>query len=223
VVQYSLFSLFRQKTDYKYKICLSVSNKDYKIFKSKLKYFIDNGLILNQCSDFLSYKKYLPMIDGLWNGSAITADDDILYKNDWLDNLIYLHTKNSEIFVCATRCHLITTNLGLVMPYANWIHDYKDHIVCSPLLFGTTGSGMIFPPYFFEGLKEDLIDIFLKFPTTDDVWVYFLINYRGYNLIRSEFKYELICFSTNNSLFSINSQFSHNDNAINFLIKYHDI
>jgi hypothetical protein len=128
------------------------------------------GLEIEFCKDLKSYKKLIPSLQKYPNQLIITADDDIVYPFDLVENL-YREYKctNNDIVLCCRVHKMILDKQNLLLPYNKWQFDYQGQET-SMLIFPTGGGGVLYPPYCFHDdiVKEDL---FMNLcPHADDVW-----------------------------------------------------
>lgn len=130
---------------------------------------VSKGLVIEWCDNIKSYKKLIPTLKKYPQYAIVTADDDILYPEDWLQELWDAFLKHPEC-VIAHRIHQFKfTKDKKIAPYNTW----PQNISCSVPLYQNflTGSGgVLYPPFSLhpDVLKEDL---FTKLcAKQDDVW-----------------------------------------------------
>jgi hypothetical protein len=128
------------------------------------------GLEIGFCKDLKSFTKLIPTLQKYSNQLIITADDDIVYPFDLVENLYkeYERTDNNVVLCC--RVHkMIFDKQNLLLPYNKWTSEYQGQET-SMLVFPTGVGGVFYPPHCFH---EDIFkeDLFLKLcPHADDVW-----------------------------------------------------
>lgn len=172
-VYYCLHSLLRQSVKPE-KVVLWLSKTQFPDLSEdipkriiKLKKY---GLDIQFCDDYRSYKKIVPSSQ-LWSDKVlVTADDDTLYPEDWLENLLKTHKQFPENVVCY-RAHEITLNDKEVLPYNKWNGLSMD--IKGPLmkLLPVGVGGVLYPPYYFSGVEFNYEEIKNLAPTTDDIWL----------------------------------------------------
>lgn len=132
------------------------------------------------CEDMKSYKKLIPALNQFKNFNLVTADDDIIYPQDWLEKLYtaYLQTTSEKIIWCH-RAHIIKSVGGTVEQYKNW--DMKCYDTTpSVRVFCTTGGGVFFPRNCFDRyLPDDYMELC---PTADDIWFWGMLVLNGYKI-----------------------------------------
>lgn len=150
-----------------------------------------NGLEIAWCEDIKSYKKLVPVLQSYPNDVIITADDDIIYPNNWLEKLLNAHIKNPKI-IFAHRVHQITFNeKNEINPYLKWNLCVKKP-EASSLLLPTGGAGVLYPPH---SLYIDVSNknLFMNLaPRADDLWFFAMAKLQGtsINLVSDPIKEE---------------------------------
>ena len=126
--------------------------------------------------DLKPHKKYYWALREFSNDLVVTVDDDLLYRNTMIQDLIKAHSRYPQAIV-ASRTHLITFNDdGSRKKYEDWIYEaphYHPRLVGVPSvrLFATTGAGTLFPPSIMPASTFDKNLIMSLCPTTDDIWL----------------------------------------------------
>lgn len=88
----------------------------------------EKGLDIRFCDNIRSFKKVFYTAQEFENDVIVTADDDALYPENWLEGLWDTHEKYPGC-VCCYRAHGITFEGGRVAPYQEWYGlspDKKD-------------------------------------------------------------------------------------------------
>lgn len=126
------------------------------------------GLNIDFCDNLRSYKKLIPTLKKFPEAIIITADDDIIYPEDFVERLYNAYSTNpSKIYFY--RGHKMKVVGNKLLPYKEW--DLEVELKQPSVLNFPTGSGGIL-------YTSDLIDrevlneeVFLRLaPTADDVW-----------------------------------------------------
>ena len=121
-----------------------------------------------------SYSKFVWALHDFPNDIIVTADDDLYYPRDWLENLLAQHERHPDRIV-AHRAHCISFTNGMIAPYHAWKWTVSD----ATCLFPTGGSGALYPP---NSLHSDTTnsDLFLKLcPKADDIWLWAMAILKG--------------------------------------------
>jgi len=160
------------------------------------------------CENTGPYRKLLPSLKGFEKDDLIvTADDDIIYGENWLDGLINEYYKVGEGKECvvATRVRKISYNfLGIRKSYSFWpiinlrCFCQKDFIIN----FG--GGAVLSPSLFKDSDIEDqaFVDVC---PTADDLWYTAMLKNNGVGVqVIPEVMGELVFLSHDDGLVNEN-------------------
>jgi len=142
-----------------------------------LKKQMSRGLEIKFCNDICSYKKLIPSLKLYPNDVIITADDDLFYNVNMIENLVLPYLQNPN-YIYFNRGHKIKFLKDEIAPYNKWEWNINS-IEESPLNFPTSGGGALFPPNSFnqEVLNESVfMDIC---PLADDIWFKAMSLYNG--------------------------------------------
>lgn len=161
------------------KIILHVDEMDKKIVPKSLLSLESENFEIKYCEDLGPYTKSIPLLNNLskinhdydW---VVICDDDIIYPPSWLEDFQLERFQNEKTAI-AHRCHkAFFDRNGDFLPYNSWNKfDIKTYQFG---LFPTGVGGIALPikainPFFFT------TRIFLELaPTSDDVWIYFLLK-----------------------------------------------
>ena len=155
---------------------LEFPNKEQDLQQSVLS-FVPYGLEIAWCEDNIkSYKKLIPTLKAYPDAVIVTADDDVIYPQDWLEKLCRAYIQNPKFIHCH-RAHKISFDAsGALLPYAQW-QSAISHQETSPsfLNFFTGVGGVLYPPRCFH---TDVLDEykFLKFLShQDDIWFWAMV------------------------------------------------
>ena len=142
-----------------------------------LKKQIDRGLQIKFCNDIRSYTKLIPSLKLYPNDVIITADDDLFYNLNMIENLVLPYLQNPN-YIYFNRGHRIKFLKDEIVPYTKWewnINSTEE----SPLNFPTGVGGVLYPPNSFnqEVFNESVfMDIC---PLADDIWFKAMSLYNG--------------------------------------------
>lgn len=216
----TLLSLIQQtvKPD---NILLWIAYEDKSELTSDIRLFEDLGVEICFCEDLKSYKKIIPTLKKYPDSYIVTADDDLYYKKNWLEELLSSWDGNNKTIV-AHRAHRVKFNgSGDIKPYREWGWEYKKDNKASDYNFPTCGAGALFPPNIFH---EDVLEVnqFQKLaPTADDVWLYWMSRLNGAKIKVANNPQPLVEWplSKQNNLWQENILGGKNDEQIEHLIK----
>ena len=136
------------------------------------------GLSIEWCKDLRSFKKLIPALQEYPEDIIVTADDDILYPENWLELLLKGYLGNPDIISCH-RAHTVKYDShGKIQPYGQWRGKCRLSVP-SYLNFPTSGAGCLYPPHC---LHRDVMNIkkFQKLcPQADDIWFWGMAVLKG--------------------------------------------
>lgn len=114
--------------------------------KTKL---IDRGLEIRYCEDLKSYKKLIPSLALFPEALIVTVDDDIIYPDVFLENLINAHKENPSYILCYRARQFSFNWMGKLRPYMKWkIASHKQAAALSILPNGI--GGILYYPGCFD-------------------------------------------------------------------------
>lgn len=173
------------------RIILWVAHQDKNELTEDILALQNSGIEIAYCEDLKSYKKLIPTLTVAPDAFIVTADDDLYYRPTWLEELSSAYTGNNKEVICH-RAHTIRLDaVGNPISYKDWELDTIDN-VASPLIFPTSGAGVLFPP---NALHPDATaaELFMTHcPRADDVWLYWMLRLAGCNARKIGCKYRLI-------------------------------
>lgn len=126
--------------------------------------------------DLKPHKKYYWALQEFTNDLVLTFDDDLIYPNTYISELMAMHQQHPEAVV-AVRTHLMMFNDdGSLKPYDQWIYEAPAYHHCmvgktSMRLFATSGAGTLFPPNVMPPETFDMDVIRATSLNADDVWL----------------------------------------------------
>ncbi len=128
------------------------------------------GLEVRSCEDLGPHKKYHPQVNtGPAVRDLVTADDDVLYWDDWLEALTEAAARRPA-FIHAHRAHVMSFDAdGNFLTYARW--PACRSTAPSPLHFSTGVGGVLFPPAMQDALRVAGDGFRECCPRADDIWL----------------------------------------------------
>lgn len=178
-----------------------------------LKRLVDRGLELRLSENFGPHTKYYPYLlsTETFDTPLVTADDDLLYSDWWLEGLVSAFHKYPECVNCY-RAHVIKLNNGAFAPYRSW--SSCSTTLPNMLHFATGVSGVIYPPHLLRSLKHAGSEFLQICPKSDDVWLH-VHALRGCVLIRQiwdrPMRFPFVPDTQATGLYHSNVLQSHND------------
>jgi len=171
---YAIVTLLNQnfKPD---KIVLWVASEDKGNIPQIMEKLIERGLEIHFCEDIKSYTKLIPAFEKYPEDYIITADDDIYYPKNWLEQLLVEHKKKPKKIICH-RAHGIKLDKDYnPIPYVKWdfcINPNEKNVsyLKPECVFPTGVGGILYPPKcFYKDLTNK--ELFMKLaPRADDIW-----------------------------------------------------
>ena len=169
---YAIATIFQQTVPPD-KILLWVAYEDKDIALAMLKNvnsilhkLVEKGLEIRYCEDIKQYLKLIPSIENFPKDYIITADDDIFYPKNWLEQLLAEHKKNPKKIICH-RAHGIKVDENHnLLPYNEWDSCTSK----SENVFPTGVGGILYHKKCFH---KDIVnkELFMKLtPRNDDIW-----------------------------------------------------
>ena len=155
----------------------------------------------------------------------ITVDDDTLYPESWLLDLIKTYIKYPNC-VCCYRAHKMVLNGEVITPYSDWIGLSPDEMGPDMLLVPIGVGGVLYPPKYFDNVDFDYEKIKELCPTADDLWLKALGIVNGYKAVKvypNSKEWFTIVSSQKQALMKTNVGSSMNDISIFNLQRYYKI
>ena len=230
-IHYCLYSLLTQtcKPD---KVILWLAREQFPNLEEdipqKVMELKKHGLTIEWCRDLKSYKKLVFSLKEYPNDIIVTADDDLYYEKDWLEQLYNEYKKNSKC-VIGHRAHFISFDGDTFSKYSKWKKLIQEDEP-SFLNFPTTGGGVLYPPNI---LYKDAVNekLFMNLaPNGDDIWFWSMsvlnnkktkIVENGYNIINYVNLERELGFNDDGILFSLNGKEGKNDEQLASVINYY--
>lgn len=190
-----------------------------------IKSMVCDKLKIMYCDDLKSYKKLIPSLELFPENIIVTADDDIIYKNTWLIELISSYLIDKKSIHCH-RAHLINYFNHKFEEYSKFTRNVKSDN--SSFKFLPTGcGGVLYPPNSLNKKVLDYENASKYAPTGDDIWFWLhaVLNMTKIKIVgQSSFELSFIPNTQEESLYKINDIEKYNDvmfdNIIQYLNKY---
>ena len=129
------------------------------------------GLEVKMCANYGPHKKYFPFIasEKVFSRPLVTADDDILYPESWLEVLQSAYAKYPDAVSCF-RSRVVSLEDNGFVKYADWELCSSQTPDIRHIATGT--SGVIYPPEFLSKLKSAGDGFLSCCPRADDLWLH---------------------------------------------------
>lgn len=181
---------------------------------SKEKYLIDEGIkivpdwlkqnenvTVNFVDNIGSYRKLIPLFEKnlvTEDDLIITVDDDVLYGEHWLENLIAKSNEHPDSIICARGREIRKNFFNRDQNYMNWRY-FKEETLAYNII--PTGNGGILYKLKLLDLSFLLNKTYLELaPTNDDLW--FRKSYTCSVLVVPKIDEGRICLEHNLGLWS---------------------
>ena len=139
---------------------------------------LDLGLEIKYCEDLRSYKKLVPSLREFPEDIIVTADDDMYYKEDWLEGLYQAYLDNPKNIYTRRGCRarIVDGKIDIIKP-RDYNFEYNFPTDYNNLLMG--GSGTLYPPHSLHNdiFNTDLIKTLI--PTHDDIYFWVMGILKG--------------------------------------------
>jgi hypothetical protein len=144
--------------------------KSYSNLPSTLQRLKTRGVEIHLTEDLGPHTKYYPYVDREAGFAVplVTADDDVIYPREWLEQLIQRQEANPSAIHCF-RAHRIRIANARPTPYNSWTPC--EDTSPSHLNFITGVSGVIYPPEYLLYLKKHGTEFTRCCPHSDDIWL----------------------------------------------------
>lgn len=182
------------------------------------------GVEIFYVEDLRPHTKYFYALQKYPNDIVITVDDDILYGEDLIENLMDSYRQFPQA-VSAMRVHQITfADDGSIKGYNEWKYCCSDYIRQPRMdLLATGVGGVLYPPGVLpqEVFRKDIFAMYC--PYADDIWLKVVQALNGIPCVLAQEHVETQCLtgSQQRGLYHENVMQNRNDVQMNALIHYY--
>ncbi|WP_137155814.1 glycosyltransferase family 2 protein [Rhizobium sp. FKL33] len=139
----------------------------------------NDGVEIQTCPDWRSYKKIIPALQAYPDAFILTADDDVYYQRDTIAALTAAYDPEHP-HILALRAHKVALDQsGQPLAYGEWPKNTQSEAP-SPLTFPTGALGVLYPPGVFDPEVVNDAQFMSLSPSADDVWLYWMWRRKGY-------------------------------------------
>ncbi len=186
------------------------------------------GLEIRYCDNLKSYKKIYFTAKENPNSFIVTVDDDIIYAENMLSDLMRTYKNNKGCIICH-RSHRINMRNRQLRSYNKWTdYSVRKDLNKEPAYYNffTGCGGTLFPIFLMD--KEVLNrEAFMRLaPSADDVWLNFCAWISGIKIKNTTGILGHVIpieNSSNKGLYRINIEQRKNDEQIKQVLKYFKI
>lgn len=182
------------------------------------------GVEIFYVEDLKPHTKYFYALQKHPKDIVITVDDDILYGEDLIENLMDSYRQFPKA-VSAMRVHQITfTDDGRIAGYNKWKYCCSDHIRQPRMdLLATGVGGVLYPPGCMsnEVFRKDIFSTYCAY--ADDIWLKVIQIICGVPCVLAKEHVETQCLtgSQQKGLFQENVLNNKNDVQLNTLLDFY--
>ncbi len=136
------------------------------------------GLRIAPCEDLRSYMKLVPALIEDPCRYIATADDDLHYPADWLEQMVET-VRTHPNHIAAHRAHRIAyTPEGNMRPYRDWTKNIEGAVEGADI-FATGVAGVLYPPGVLHRSVTERDKFTTLCPSADDVWFHWMARKNG--------------------------------------------
>lgn len=211
-------TLLRQ-TYYPGKIILWLDESQFESINKLPKKLLEQqkrGLEIKFCDDLRSHKKYYYAMKNYPDAIVITVDDDTLYPEDMISNLMFTHAKYPNM-ICCNLAHFIVVEDGKIAPYINWKSGADGYDQPSHYLVPIGCEGVLYPPRCLNKNVFDKEQIKELCPLADDLWLKAMATLNNVKAVKcraTSITFVNLIVSKNNALNKVNVGQNMNDKQI---------
>lgn len=200
-----------------YKLVLWLSNEKYNEdnLPGFIKKYLSEKFSVSYCDEMYSYKKLLPNFikNNSYDAIVVTADDDIIYHDTWLLELMASYMSEPNAIHCH-RGHTVSfDDSGVLQKYTLWKRSVLSDRSAYTIL-PTGCGGILYPPNSLNSNVTNLKEALNICPSGDDIWFWCnaLLNKTKIKTVGcSNFKLIFADGTQDNSLYMKNDQGGLND------------
>lgn len=169
--------------------------------------------------DLRSHKKYYYAMKEFIEDIIITIDDDIYYRNDLIENLIFWHNKYPEKII-ANWLRIVKLDLQGNSTYRSWPEATKQgEVIFRGCAIGC--AGVLYPPY---SLYEDVCDENLIKElclTADDIWLASQASLKHTDYVFTNYKQHHLSVRIHNNITLLDQNRIKNQQVVEAINKYY--
>jgi len=118
-----------------------------------------------------SFKKIIPALESFPDAYIATADDDIYFPRDWLEQMVA--GSEGGVITCHRAHRIKRSPDGRLLRYRDWTSQIQDNDarMASVDILPTSGAGALYPPHCLDP-RATQREIFQRLcPDGDDLWL----------------------------------------------------
>lgn len=206
-----------QQTMKPYKVILWLAEEQFPEYEipSSLKRLQKRGLEIRFCEDLRPHKKYYYVMQEYPEYYIISADDDILYPEDHIEQLWKGHEKYPDAVVCHWSHRIDFDGQGKFIPYNDWTDNGEETPSFATLAVGC--NGILYPPGCLPEKAFDKNRMRELSLNADDLWLKCMEIINGYKTVncnQTVLIYFNVLSTKKSGLWKSNTGESHNNDKI---------
>lgn len=224
LIHHTIKSLKSQKYPYQ-KIVLWLAESEFKEREvpDTLLELIDDKFVIKWCENLYSYKKLIPSLIEFPDEIIVVCDDDAIYPEDWLGNLVYMSNRYPDCII-ASRAHQILMDNEKILSYNCWNQCLT--YVSQPAfnIFPTGVGGILLKRSFFHDDITNKKKFLSLAKSNDDFWIWAMATLKGTKCMLSHQTLnfpETVEGTQEYALYKINVIQNANDEILNNIINYY--
>jgi hypothetical protein len=168
------------------RIVLFVAEGHRRLLPDAVLRLADAGLEIVETADIGPFTKLIPALEAFPGSTIVTADDDIFYPRDWLEELEAGRVEHPGAIVCHRAHRVVAAADGGLEPYAAWGHDVQDEAARRPSvdLLPTGTGGILYPPGVLHRRVGERETFSRLCPTGDDLWFFWMARLNGSRAVK---------------------------------------
>ena len=175
---YTVYSLLRQRVRPE-RVVLWLDEKEFNSqnLPDDLRFLCDYGLEVRFGKDIGPYTKIIHSLSAFPNKHIITADDDLFYTKNFVEEFVDAHRKHPQAIITGYAKMPMTNGKHQIAPYGEWAeyhHVPASFQYNSATLFPLGWSGVLYPSHVFDDEATNEAVFMSLCPKADDIWLYIM-------------------------------------------------
>ena len=175
---YTVYSLLRQRVRPE-RVVLWLDEKEFNSqnLPDDLRFLCDYGLEVRFGKDIGPYTKIIHSLSAFPNKHIITADDDLFYTKNFVEEFVDAHRKHPQAIITGYAKMPMTNGKHQIAPYGEWAeynHVPASFQYNSATLFPLGWGGVLYPSHVFDDEATNEAVFMSLCPKADDIWLYIM-------------------------------------------------
>jgi hypothetical protein len=175
---YTVYSLLRQRVRPE-RVVLWLDEKEFNSqnLPDDLRFLCDYGLEVRFGKDIGPYTKIIHSLSAFPNKHIITADDDLFYTKNFVEEFVDAHRKHPQAIITGYAKMPMTNGKHQIAPYGEWAeyhHVPASFQYNSATLFPLGWGGVLYPSHVFDDEATNEAAFMSLCPKADDIWLYIM-------------------------------------------------